>query len=156
MDDADESLHAAHGLRWWSAATCVWSLAFAPHFYWAAGGRAGLGAEAGAADAALSQSWFAAYNLVVGVLALVGAVVAAMVVRPPGEWTLRVLRAAAWIACALLSLRGVIGLTALAFEAVRGAIDSPPMLVAIEPWFLLGGILFGVLAAKSRRRVEGS
>ena len=141
-------------LRWWSAATCVWSLVFAaPHFYWAAGGRAGLRAEAGAADAALSQSWFAAYNLATGVLAVVGAVVAVLLLRAPGDF-LRVLRAAAWVACAVLFLRGVVGMTGLAVEAARGVINSPPMLVAIEPWFLLGGVLFGVLAARTKPRVD--
>lgn len=53
----------------WSVLVGGWSLVFAaPHFYWALGGRAGLGAQAAAADAALQQSWFAIYNLAAGCL----------------------------------------------------------------------------------------
>lgn len=45
----------------WCVLVGTWSLVFAaPHFYWASGGRAGLGVEAAAADAALQQTWFAA------------------------------------------------------------------------------------------------
>lgn len=61
----------------WAVAVSPWSLMFAaPHFYWASGGRSGLGAEARAADEALAQPWFFFYNLLTGVLALATAVAA--------------------------------------------------------------------------------
>lgn len=133
------------------AAACAWSLAFAAlHFYWAAGGRAGLGVEAPAADAALSQPWFFSYNVVVGVMALVGAAVAIMLVRPPPAG-IGVVRAAAWVACVTLSLRGAVGLVGLAVDIAGGETTSPALLVAIEPWFVLGGLLYGALALATGR-----
>jgi len=150
---AHDKARRTTGVLWWSGVTCAWSLTFAaPHFYWALGGRSGLGVEALAADEALGQSWFFAYNLLSGVLAIAGAALAVMLLRVAArrERTARVLRAAAWAACVTLSLRGVVGITDLAFQFARGVMDSPPILVAIEPWFVVGGMLFGVLAARTR------
>lgn len=61
----------------WALLAGAWSVIFAAlHFYWALGGRAGLGAQTAAADAALQQGWFAAYNLTAGCLGLLGAAMA--------------------------------------------------------------------------------
>ena len=60
----------------WAAAVVLWSLvSAAPHLYWAAGGRGGLGAESRAADTALTQGWFLGYDLRAAVLARTGAAV---------------------------------------------------------------------------------
>ena len=45
----------------------------APQFYWALLGRADLGAQAAAADAAVRQSWFAVDNLLACVVLLLRA-----------------------------------------------------------------------------------
>lgn len=133
-------------------ACTAWCLVFAaPHVYWAVGGRAGLGAEAAAADAALATWWFAAYNVVATVLALVGAWLAPALAQgwpgPLRRWWHPVVTAAA----VLLLVRGAIGLVGLALAAAGEGIDSPVVLLAVEPWFVLGGLLFGALALASRR-----
>jgi hypothetical protein len=139
----------------WCGLVTGWSLVFAvPHFYWASGGRAGLGAAAAAADAALAQTWFAAYNGVAGCLGLGGAVLA--LVLGSGRGGLRMRR---WLICAagaaavVLLLRGFLGLTLLAVSVLRGTFDAqtPMILVAIEPWFVLGGLAYGAMAFVQRR-----
>lgn len=110
----------------------------------------GLGGEALAADEAFGQSWFFAYNLVTAVLAVAGAAAAVVLAtQDPDRWLCRLLRSAAWVAAAALLLRGAVGVLGLGLQLVRGTMDSPPILVAIEPWFLVGGFLFGALAART-------
>lgn len=117
----------------------------------------GLGAETLAADEALGQSWFFAYNLLAGVLALAGAVAAVLLaLQADDRWLFRVLRRAAWAAGIVLLLRGAVGILALAFQLITGSMDSPFVLVVIEPWFVVGGMLFGALAAKSGHSREQS
>lgn len=138
----------------WCWAAGVWSLIFAaPHFYWAAGGRAGLGSQAAAADAALGQTWFAAYNLAAAVLGVFGAVLASALAR---QWGNRLFRrwalAAAVLAGVVLLLRGVVGVALLAIDPTDGVLDdqTPPILLAIEPWFVLGGLAYGLMAREQR------
>lgn len=110
----------------------------------------GLGGEAPAADEALAQPWFFAYNLLTGVLAIAGAAAAIILARrESNRWHVRVVRSAAWVAGAALVLRGAVGVTALGIQRATEAMDSPLILIAIEPWFLVGGVLFGALAVKS-------
>lgn len=140
----------------WCVLVVVWSSVFAaPHFYWALGGRAGLGAQAAAADAALQQGWFSAYNLAAGVLGLLGAAAGALVAvgRLTAPLQRRLLMALA-AASVLLLLRGALGLSLLAAGTSSGASDEPVPLVllAIEPWFVLGGLAFGGLVRSRRRR----
>lgn len=148
---------------WWRGVTrglwCLiaggWSLVFsAPHFYWAVGGRGGLGVQGAAADAALEQPWFATYNLVAGGLGLLGAVLAFTLWRGwGGSFVRRWGRTAATVAAAVLALRGVVGLTLLTMEFEATVLDGqmPPVLLAIEPWFLVGGVSFGLMARSSRQ-----
>ncbi|MBA3620706.1 MAG: DUF3995 domain-containing protein [Euzebyales bacterium] len=145
-------------LLWSSTAACLWSLVFAvPHFYWAAGGRGGLGAQAAAADEALGQSWFFAYNLVVGVLAVAGAATALVLGGRVGVVRMwRPVRGVAWSASVVLFVRGAVGMVDLGLQFAGGVLDSPPMLVAIEPWFLLGGYLFASLARRAGRERSGA
>lgn len=121
-----------------------WCLVFAGvHVYWAVGGRGALGVSATHADAALGNPRFAAYNAAVGLASLAGAGGASALLRR----TLRPrrLRAVATIArltsIALLA-RGVLGCTLIAYEAVTAAeTDSPLLLLLVEPWFVIGGLL---------------
>ena len=125
----------------------------APHFYWALGGRVGLGAQAGAADAALQQGWFAAYNLAAGCLAILGVVVALTLARGWGGRRLRRwLLIAVTAAGGALLLRGVLGLTLLVVDLLQGRVEEqiPPVLLAIEPWFVLGGLAYAGLAIHQR------
>ena len=137
-----------------------WSLVFAaPHFYWALGGRAGLGAEAAAADAALRQGWFAVYNLAAGCAGLLGAVAGVVIATGVGGPRLRHwLLVAAGIAGVGLLLRGGLGLTLLGVGMLSGTSDGqvPLVLLAIEPWFVLGGLAFGGLVLSHRREPAGA
>lgn len=137
----------------WAGAVGAWSLVFAaPHFYWAAGGRAGLGAQAAAADVALAQAGFAVYNLAAGTLGILGAILAVGLARrwgSPGvrRWLLRLAVAAA----VLLLVRGALGIALLLVAEVRGVREpSPPILLALEPWFVLGGLAYGLMAREER------
>lgn len=131
------------GIAW---AVCGWCLVFAaPHLYWAAGGRAGLGAEAAAADAALATPWFAAYNLTTAVLSVAGAVLGVGFARGLPDVARRAARAALGVASVLLLVRGLIGTVGLVVAVAGPGLTSPPVLVAVEGWFLLGGLLFGAL-----------
>ncbi|MGQ0575064.1 MAG: DUF3995 domain-containing protein [Pseudonocardia sp.] len=141
-------------VRPWSLLVVAWSVVFAaPHVYWAAGGRGGLGDSSAAADAALATPWFAAYNLVVTVLALAAALVASGLARGrfgPGARRWFALVAAAG-AVALLA-RGALGVGLLLAGVPTGTASpgTAPVLVAIEPWFLVGALAFGGLARSLR------
>ena len=139
----------------WCLLVGGWSLVFAaPHFYWALGGRAGLGAQAAAANAALEQSWFAIYNLAAGCLGILGALVGAVLATTWGGRRVRLrLLVVATIACVVLLLRGALGLTLLLAGTVD---DQAPVLVAIEPWFVLGGLAFGGMALSQRKKPAAS
>lgn len=139
----------------WCVVVGAWSLVFAaPHFYWALGGRAGLGPQAAAADVALQQTWFAVYNLAAGGLGIVGAIVAlALAMDWGGHGVRRWLLIAAVAACAILLLRGALGLTLLGVSLLDRTFDeqAPAVLLAIEPWFVLGGVAYGGMALSQRR-----
>lgn len=141
----------------WHALAGSWSLVFAaPHFYWALGGRAGLGEQATAADAALQEGWFVTYNLVAGGLGVLGAVVALVLAMGWGSQRVRRwLLVAALAGCIVLLVRGAVGLTLLVVSQLDSAPDeeTPAILIAIEPWFVLGGLAFlGMVLAQRRRR----
>ncbi len=137
----------------------AWSLVFAaPHFYWALGGRAGLGAEAETADAALQQSWFAAYNLAAGGLAVLGAALALVLARGwVGQRVKRLLLVLAATAGVILLLRGALGLTLLGVSLLdRSYEDTPMILLAIEPWFVLGGLVYVAMVLDQRAALPAS
>lgn len=141
----------------WARAVSAWSLIFAaPHFYWTMGGRRGLGAQAVVADEALSQGWFFAYNLLTGVAAVAAAVGVEVLSRAGRRGAVRFLQLAASAGCVILTLRGVVGIAALGLELGEGGVDAPAILVAIEFWFLLGGVLFGMLALRAKHAATGS
>jgi len=145
----------------WCLLVCGWSLVFAaPHFYWALGGRGGLGTQAAAADAALQQGWFAVYNIAAGCSGIAGAVLGGVLATTwAGRGVHRWLLVAATVACVVLLLRGALGLTLLGASRLSGTFDGqvPLVLLAIEPWFVLGGLAFGGMALSQRRRpVVGS
>ncbi len=140
----------------WYLAAGTWSLVFAaPHFYWALGGRAGLGSRATAADAALQQTWFAAYNLTAGCLGILGAVVALALAKGwAGQRMRRWLLIAAAIAAVILLARGILGLILLGVSSFGSTFDDlpPAILLAIEPWFVIGGLAYGGMALSQHRR----
>lgn len=140
-------------------AVAVWSLVFAaPHVYWAVGGRAGLGVQAAAAESALATTPFFIYNLVAVGLATGGAVLAiVLATRSTGSRLRRPLLFAAGMGSAVLLVRGGVGLVMLAVSALNGTFDeqTPAVLVAIEPWFLAGGVAFAWMVSRQRRALPG-
>jgi hypothetical protein len=89
----------------------------------------------------MSSWWRYLYDIVVIFLSIVGAVVAVTLRGPVHSRFYRVSNVLAWIAGALLTVRGIAGLV------VDGA-DDPVW----WPTFLVGGLLFGAVAQLSRVR----
>lgn len=123
------------------------------------GGCAGFPVED--CEAGLSNTWFLAYDLVAGVLCVLGAVIALALVRPWGRMiSHRTLLILAWIGGAALLLRGVVGLVQdVLILAGPGNGWYPTMLY--DPWFLVGGVLFCAAAHRYHResrevRVKGT
>jgi hypothetical protein len=128
---------AARNVRWISYAACVWAVVFAaPHTWWALGISAGFPGGEASYRFFISSAWRYIYDVIVVLLCVLAVLVARTLLRPPGETVRRwIPQTAAWIACGMLSLRGVAGMI------VDGTSDP-----VWWPTFLLGGILFGGVA----------
>src|SRR5215471_1090293 len=90
--------------RWVNYAACLWALAFAaPHLWWALGFTAGF--PGGPANHRLfMRGWRYVFDVLVVVLSFVAVFLALALMRPwAGGIRFRLLRIAAWIACAMLS-----------------------------------------------------
>ena len=148
-EEATEGAGAASTARpalatWTAYAAGAWALAFAvPHFYWAAGGCVGVPGDV--CEAGL-PTWFLVYDLVAGVLCVAGALVALALVRSWGRIVVR--RRLAWIGGAVLVLRGGVGIVqdGLVLAGVVGSERGWEPTMLYDPWFLLGGVLFGAAA----------
>ncbi len=128
-------------------AAFVWSVVFlVPHVYWAAGSTVGL-------DGQSMDGVLAAINYAAIILSIIAAALALALVRPWGALLPhRLLLIGAWGACALLSLRGDVGLIQALVVWVGGSDSELTTLGLIfEPLFLVGGILFGLAARQYRR-----
>ena len=126
--------------HWINYIACLWGLAFAaPHVWWALG--VPFGFPGGPANhRLLMTTWRYFFDLFVILLSLTAATLAIALARPDGRAIpRRVLRTSAWIACGMLSLRGVAGL-------VHDRLSDPVW----NPTFVVGGILFGCVAWLSR------
>lgn len=131
--------------RWINYAACLWALMFAaPHVWWALGFPAGFpgGQARGRANHQLMMTtWRYYFDVAVIFLSILAFFIALALIRPWGRtipfWILRTM---AWIASAMLTLRGVAGLV------VDGTGDP-----VWWPTFLAGGILFGCVAWTARR-----
>lgn len=138
-------------------AACAWAVAFAaPHFWWALGVSAGFPGNTEDYRAAFGRTWFLVYDLVAGFACVAATLVALALGRSWGRRIpYRILLAAAWGTCALLVLRGGLGVLLLGWNllgtATGDAEQVHPMSLVIEPWFLIGGVLFGVAARGYRR-----
>lgn len=139
--------------RIWGRLACGWAVAFATlHFYWALGGSRGLAVSAGPL-AEERPGWFVALGLWgVGAVCLTGAALGWRLTgpRPPGTPG-RLLTALGWSACAVLLVRGAALQFLLLTGAAGPAIQISPeqrwwTLLLWNPWFLLGGVLFGLAA----------
>ncbi len=138
--------------RWpgWAAyAASAWALVFAAvHLYWALGGTAGL-PKGMSVD--MNPALFVIDVLAVP-LSVVGALLALSLVRPWGRlFPHRLLLASAWAVCALLVIHSAPTLVegGLVVTGLRDA-ELPVLewwsLFVYEPWFLVGGVLYGAAA----------
>ena len=124
--------------RWVNYAASVWAVLFAaPHLWWALGISAGFPGGKSNHRFMMGSPWRYAFDVVVVVLCAVAVVVALALIRPRG-WMVRLV---AWIACVMLSLRGIAGLV------VDGTADP-----VWWPTFLTGGLLFAAVASLARAR----
>ncbi|MFJ9034787.1 DUF3995 domain-containing protein [Streptomyces sp. NPDC102274] len=130
------------------------------HFYWALGGSWGLSVSAGPL-AEERPGWFVVMGLWgVGMLCLVGAVLGWLLAgaRPRGLAG-RAVKALGWCVCGLLLVRGVAVEVLLLTDTAGQEMDVSPeqrlwTLVLWNPWFLVGGLVFG-LAARESGSAEG-
>ncbi|WP_078843252.1 DUF3995 domain-containing protein [Streptomyces albus] len=122
------------------------------HFFWALGGEVGLDVSAGERLASERPGWFVAGGLWgVGLLCLAGAVVA-LGLRRRGVHGRR-WRALRWLGVAigvLLLSRGLlVEALLIAGASAVGEISAAQKfwtLAVWNPWFILGGLLFGLAA----------
>jgi hypothetical protein len=109
--------------------------------WWALGVRAGFPGGDASYEFFMNSWWRVLFNWTVVALSVLAIVITLQLLRPPDlvryRWIPRTL---AWIACLLLSLRGVAGII------VDGMSD-----LIWAPAFTLGGILLGAVAWMSRR-----
>jgi hypothetical protein len=145
--------------RWPSRAAyaaTAWALAFAAvHLYWALGGTVGLPRGM---SVYMNPALFVIDVLAVP-LCVVGALLALSLVRPWGRlFPRRLLLAGAWAVCALLVVHSVPTLVGDGLVAVglrNGALSSLERwsLFVYEPWFFVGGVLYGAAAWGYGRRL---
>ncbi|WP_328383325.1 DUF3995 domain-containing protein [Streptomyces sp. NBC_00400] len=142
----------------WGRIACWWAAAFAGlHFYWAVGGDVGLSISAGPL-AAERPLWFVVAGLWgVGALCLLGARLAWLLARSglrgvpalPARWL-------GWGVSALLLARGI-GIEVLLLTDTTPLDTSVSVeqrtwtLVLWNPWFIAGGLAFGLATLRSRR-----
>jgi len=118
-------------------AAFVWSILFGLiHIYWAAGGTAGFEGRT------MSEVLYI-INLIAIALCMLAAFIALALVQSWGRWFPSwLLLTSAWLASAILGFRGGLGI----FQSMLDEEPIPLLLIIVEPFFLLGGILFGLAA----------
>lgn len=157
--------HRPCSARWPGYAACAWALVFAAQsIYHAAGGTVGaetIGPAIAEPVRAREPAWVA-LMWVTAALKLIAALLALALVRPWGRVVpRRLLLAAGWCAVAVMGVyEGAASLVQHALM-VAGVIDTPEGLGATaarwhpllwDPWWLLGGILFGLATWRYQRR----
>ncbi|MDK1473242.1 DUF3995 domain-containing protein [Streptomyces sp. 549] len=147
--------------RLWGWVACTWAVVFAVlHFYWALGGEWGLSESAGPL-AEERPVWFVVVGLWgVGTLCLATGALGWLLTRPrPRGWAGTTVRLLGWGACALLLARSAAVWALLLTDPSGQRTETSPeqrswTLLLWNPWFLVGGLAFG-LAALSYGRVKG-
>lgn len=139
-----------------------WAVAFAGlHFFWALGGEVGLDVSSGERLASERPTWFVAGGLWgVGILCLAGAAVA-LGLRRRGVHGRR-WRALRWLGVAislLLLTRGLlVEVLLIAGASTVGEISAAQKfwtLALWNPWFILGGLVFGLAARSFGKSMAG-
>ncbi|TVL91044.1 DUF3995 domain-containing protein [Streptomyces sp. SAJ15] len=147
----------------WGRIACLWAVAFAGlHFYWAVGGDVGLSVSAGPL-ATERPLWFVVVGLWgVGALCLLGALLAWVLAGSrlrgvPGLLA----RWLGWSASALLLARGI-GVEVLLLtdpthlDPSVSAGQRAWTLALWNPWFIAGGLAFGLATLRSGRHADAA
>ncbi|MFI6154334.1 DUF3995 domain-containing protein [Kitasatospora sp. NPDC051170] len=150
--------------RWPGYAAAAWGVLFAvPSFYWALGGTGGASTTVSPALVKLAEdgvTWFLVVLWVTGVLKLVGTALGIALLGSRGRRPDQLLQLAGWGAGVLLVWHG--GLFAVEGLLVQtGVLHIAPELVPVSrwytflwgPWFVLGGVCFGLAARRHLRLV---
>jgi len=154
-------------LAWAGYAAFVWAVLFAAlSFYWAAGAAAGVDMNAPAITRpvlARDPGWIAILWATGGLKVIAGLLALALVRQWGRVLPRRLLLAAGWSAFAIMALyEGAASLVQHALM-VAGAIATPAglgetsarwHLFLWDPWWLLGGVLFGLAAWHCQRRPQ--
>lgn len=132
----DRALRAA------AVAAVAWSLSFAAiHVAWALGSTAGLGGRR-------VTGALLAIDLVAIPLCLLAAAIAWRLRDPlRAAAATQAVRTLAWAACVILALRGL----GTAHALIAPPEDATTLTRLVDPFFLLGGLLFGLVAASAGR-----
>ncbi|MFF3490079.1 DUF3995 domain-containing protein [Streptomyces sp. NPDC002795] len=148
-----DGLRFGGGVGWPATLAAGWATAFAClHFFWALGGERGLAVSAGEQLASERPAWFVAGGLWgVGLVCLLGAVMAlALRSRGVRGWSRRALYLLGLSISVLLLARGVLieVLLITGASATSGVSSAQKFwsLTVWNPWFILGGVLFGLAA----------
>ena len=153
---------------WAAYAATAWAAVFAAlSFYWAAGGTAGavtIGPAIAAPVLARDPTWVAIL-WGTGALKLLGGLLALALVRPWGRLIpRRLLLVVGWGASALMGLyegaaslvqHGLMAAGVLSIPDGLGATALRWHLLLWDPWWLVGGILFGLATWSYSRRSRG-
>jgi len=132
----------------------AWSFVFAVlHVIWACGWYIGLNAE-GAAKA-FQKPWLLVFDLAVAELCIVAMFLGLALARPRERRRRyrRVVLSMSYAAAAILTLRGVAGLSQAAYILASGR-DIIVRLAGWDVWFCLGGMLFTLATARFRKVSE--
>lgn len=137
--------------KWIAYAAATWALVFgAFHLIWAFGWYVGLDRDQ--SRIAFGRPLFYAYDVLVAVMCVLGAVVALAPVSPWGvRFPFRPTRVVAWTGTVLLAVRAVASLIQLAYLLATGRFTLRTLGIW-EPWFYLGAILFGTSTAYHWRK----
>lgn len=126
---------AIYGAMFWAAAFAVL------HFAWALGWHFGLSEDA--ARKAFEQKWFLAYDIIAGVLCLLGAFIAFKLIRSFENRRLQLtVEFFALVGTAILILRAAAGIIQ-SFYLLASGKSASEALAFWDLWFCLGAILFG-------------
>ena len=154
---------------WAGYAACAWALVFAAmSFYWAAGGRFGIETQAKSIQntARDPDARFVALLWATGTLKVTGAVIALALVQRWGRTIpRRMLLASGWIAGVGMLFYGGVNFVVGAFVALLRMLDviaTPAGTTAFwwhlllwDPWWMLGGVLFGIAVWNFQRQPHG-
>lgn len=162
----DDHLHPLTRSPAIAYAAAAWAFVFAAmSFYWALGGRLGIGTQAVTISERVDEAGFVALLWATGALKVVAGLLALALVRPWGRrFAPRLVVWAASATAALLLIYGTLGLVqAILWEtgvhdipAQVGATAARWKLIFWDPFWMLGGLLFLLALVRSPRATLGA